>query len=357
MEVISQRLGLPTNPSLLIQRDAADIADAYPADTNVGGAKFSTICGDPSLRFEAKEDGTYRVKVRDLFGGARKDPRSVYRLIIRRESPDFSLIALTESRPEKADDRSAKPRTTLLLADGVAAMRVLALRRDGFAGAIELRAEGLPPGVVCKPAKIPAGANEGMILLSAVEKPERWAGAIRIIGTTKIGDTEIQREARAGTVQWTVGDTNTEPLKARLAQTLGFAISATEAAPITLRAADEKSLDVVAGAKLDIPLKITRRGEFKEALKLKVAGAPGIETFKEFEVAPDAASFTASIDTAAAKLPAGEYVLHFSAQTKGKFRGKDVMTTIFSAPVSVTIQAPPPPTPPAPPAAAPAPAK
>jgi hypothetical protein len=114
--------------------------------------------------------------------------------------------------------------------------------------------------------------------------------------------------------------------------------------------AEDKRWEVVAGAKLDIPLKIARRGEFKEALKLKAGGAPGIEPLKEFDAAPDAATVTASLDLAVAKIPVGEHTIYFSAQTKGKFRGKDVITTIYSTPVRLAVQAPPP----APPVVAPA---
>ena len=107
------------------------------------------------------------------------------------------------------------------------------------------------------------------------------------------------------------------------------------------------------GAKLDIPLKIARRGEFKEPLKLKAGGATGIDPLKEIDVAPDAATVTASLDLAVAKIPVGEHTIYFSAQTKGKFRGKDVITTIYSTPVRLAVQTPPPP-PPAPPVVAPA---
>ena len=353
IEVTSNRLDLPTNPFLVIKRDTADVQEAYGADTNIGGARFSTASNDPSVRFEAKEDGTYRISMRDLFGGARKDPRNVYRLAIRKESPDFRLAAITEPRLEKADDRTAAPRSSLLRADGTTAIKVMAFRRDGFAGEIELRAEGLPPGVSCAPMKLAAGANEGVLLLTSAEKPERWAGAIRIFGKAKIGEAEVSREARGGAVRWAVADSNNDVIRPRLTRDIPLAVGSAEPAPISVTVAEDKRWEVVAGAKLDIPLKIARRGEFKEALKLKAGGAPGIDPLKEFDAAPDAATVTASLDLAVAKIPVGEHTIYFSAQTKGKFRGKDVITTIYSTPVRLAVQAPPPP-PPAPPVVAPA---
>jgi len=338
IEVISQRLDLPTNPFVLVQRDTADVQEAYAADTNIGGVRFSTASNDPALRFEAKEDGTYRVKVSDLFGNSRNDPRNVYRLAIRKESPDFRLMTVSEPPPEKKDDRNAAPFSTLLRADGTSAIKVLAFRRDGFAGAIELHAEDLPPGVTCQPTTIAAGANEGVVLLTSGEKPERWAGSIRVMGKAKIGDTELVHEARGGAVCWTVADANLDAVRPRLTRDIALAVSAAESSPVSVAATENKRWEIAAGSKIEIPLKISRRGEFKEALKLKAAGAPGLDPVKEIDVAANANTATATIDLATAKIPSGEYAVYFQAQTKGKFRGKDVTTTIYSAPIRIAVQ-------------------
>lgn len=342
IEIISERLDLRTNPFVFIQREAADIQEAYGSETNIGGLRFSTASNDPAVRFEVKEDGAYRLKLRDLFGNTRTDPRSVYRLAIRKESPDFRLAALAEPPPEKKDDRSAAPRAALLRADDTTAIKVLAFRRDGFVGDIELQADGLPPGVTCAPVKLLAGTNETMLLLTSAEKPERWAGSIRIIGKAKIRDAEVTREARGGAVIWKAADANVDAVRSRLTRDIALAVSAAEAAPVTVIAAEDKRWEIPAGGKLAIPLKVTRRGEFKEALKLKAAGAPGIEPMKEIDVAADASAATATIDLTTAKIPAGEHVIHFEAQTKGKFRGKDVVTTIYSAPIRIVVQPAPP---------------
>jgi len=97
---------------------------------------------------------------------------------------------------------------------------------------------------------------------------------------------------------------------------------------------------VAVGGKLEIPLKITRRGEFKQPLKLKGVGAPGIETLKELDVDPAAATTTAALDLAVVKLPAGSHTIYFQSQTKGKFRGKDVTTTVYSTPIRIAVKAP-----------------
>ena len=341
IEITSQRLGLPTKPAVLVQRENADVLEINSADTNVGGKRFDTASHDPAGRFEVKDDGAYQLRVRDLFGGLRNDPRSVYRLSIRKESPDFRLVAVVEPPPTKDDDRAAAPRSALIRGGGTIPIKVVAFRRDGFAGDIDLFAEDLPAGVTSYPTKILAGKNDGLLLLTASEAAARWIGSIRIIGKARTGDAELTREARAGAVLWSVADYNNEPVQARLTRDFALAVSGTEPAPLSIDPVEDKVWEVAAGAKLEIPLRITRRGEFKEALKLKGSGAPGIETLPPIDIDPAAATVTATLDLATVKIPAGTHALWFSAQTKGKFRNKpDVTTVIYTPPIRIVVKAP-----------------
>ncbi|HEX5499304.1 MAG TPA: PPC domain-containing protein, partial [Thermomicrobiales bacterium] len=119
IEVASQRLGLPTDPSVLLQRvtknekgeeQVADIQDLDDNGTNAGGLSFNTASADGGFRFAAPADGIYRALVRDLYHSADADPRRLYRLAIRPERPDFRLAAFppfpannkTEARPWNA---------------------------------------------------------------------------------------------------------------------------------------------------------------------------------------------------------------------------------------------------------------
>jgi hypothetical protein len=341
IEVVSNRLDLPTNPFISISLDANTVQEAYGPDTNVGGPRFRTVSNDPQAQFEAKADGAYRITVRDLFGNIRNDPRNVYRLVVRKLTPDFRLLAVSEPPIEKKGDLVTSPFTALLRAGGTTAIKVLAFRQDGFAGDIELHAEDLPPGVTCTPTTIPAGNNEGVVLVTTGEKPQRWAGAIRIIGQAKIGDAAVVHPARGGVVRWPFTDPNTDTPHPRLTRDIALGVTDADSAPISIAAAEDKRWVIPAGGKLDIPLKITHRGQFKEALKLKPFGAPGLEAAKEIDAAANAATAGAAIDLASLKLPPGEHTIHFEAVTKGKFRGKDVTTTIYSEPLHIAVQPPP----------------
>src|SRR6202008_2000425 len=103
VEVISERLGLPTDPAVLIQRvtkndkgeeQVADVTDLDDLGANNGGLSFNTTSVDGSFRFAVPADGTYRAMVRDLALNPRNDPRRIYRLSIHREQPDFRLAAV-----------------------------------------------------------------------------------------------------------------------------------------------------------------------------------------------------------------------------------------------------------------------
>src|SRR6185295_6753185 len=88
VEVFSERLGLPTDPFVFIQRitkndngeeKGADVKELSDTDSNIGGPEYKTATRDPSGRFEVEADGTYRIQVRDLFNRFQADPRLVYR--------------------------------------------------------------------------------------------------------------------------------------------------------------------------------------------------------------------------------------------------------------------------------------
>ncbi len=340
LEVYSHRTGRTTSPFLLVQREGTDIKEVYASDADPGGKKFSTLSNDPAFRFQAKDDGTYRVSVSDLFGATRSNPASTYRLVIRKETPDFRLVAVVEPPANAANknDRAAAPRGVMLRSGETTAVRVIAIRRDGFNGAIELSATNLPEGVKCVPMKIADGKTEGVLLLTAGDKPAKNCSAIQIVGKAKIGDGEVQREASGGAVVWTVADYNIDAVPSRLTADFSIAVNGAEAAPIRIESAEDKVWQAAKDAKLDIPLVIKRSGEFKEALKLKAAGIAAVDAVKEIDVDAKASTATVSLDLKALKIPAGEHTIFLSTQTKGKYRGKDVATTIYSAPIRIAIQ-------------------
>ena len=197
---------------------------------------------------------------------------------------------------------------------------MLAFRRDSFNGEIQLSADGLPRGVTFGAGKIETNKNSGLLLLTAAEDAENWFGPITVVGKARVGDSERVREARAGTISWTVPDYNNEAVRSRLMHELFLSVSGVESAPITIEPAENRIWEVVSGTKLQIPLKVTRRGEFNENLKLKAAGVSGLDGLKELDVDSKTNAVTLEIDPGQQKLSTGSYTFYLQAQTKGKYR-------------------------------------
>lgn len=158
-----------------------------------------------------------------------------------------------------------------------------------------------------------------MVLLTAAENAAAWAGAISIVGTANIAGADVLREARGASVVRTVADRDNEMVFTRMTRDFAIAV-ADEAEPLAIGGAEEKVFEGVVGTKVAIPLKVARPGEFKAALKLKAVGAAFLAPMKEIDVAAGADKGTLEIDTAALKIPVGQYQLYLQTQTAGKYQ-------------------------------------
>ena len=337
VEVFSHRLGLPTDPLLLINDQEFNDIDA-----NVGGQEYKTSSRDAIGRFEAKEDGTCRITVRDLFGGVVSDPRNVYRLAIRKETPSFELIAMPQAPPAKKDTREAHVWTSVLRRAQTIPIKIIALRQDGFKGDISVQAADLPAGVASSELVIAGDKNGGTLLLSASEAATNWVGPISIIGKANVGT----HTAKAATILWNVPDYNNEPVRSRLADAFMLAVC-DDRAPITIASVDTKTYEVPAAGKLAIPLTVTRRGEFSEAFKLKAYGVSALDSLKEIDVIDKGTNATVELDLSQQKLSPGSHTFYLQGQAKGKYRDpalkdktKDITLTVYSSPITVKVSPP-----------------
>jgi hypothetical protein len=166
----SQGLGLAVAPLLRITDGGGhDLAHAVPA----------SLHDDTALAFTPPADGTYKLSVRDLYGHG--GPRSVYRLRVAPPEPDFALTV--------AADRFAIPAGQTL------DLPVSIQRLNGFAGPIDVAAEGLPPGVQVEtlPGTDPAKAT-----LRLKARPDATsAGPIRVVGRANGGSNATRHAAAA----------------------------------------------------------------------------------------------------------------------------------------------------------------
>jgi len=308
IEVFSQRLGLSTDPYLLVQqvkkddKGAEQVIDLQEVDDVVGnsadvhwsflaGLLFSTATHDPAYRFVAPEDGTYRVMVRDMTRTSHDDPRAVYRLSIRSPQPDFRLVAVP--RPPTNTPLQGSQRTVwspLLRKGGAELIEVYAWRRDGFDKEIVVSAEGLPAGVSAAPVVITPGQISATLVLRAADDAPPGVGMVTISGKAMIGQTDAVRLARNATMIWADQLTGVTYSRSRLTSQLPVAVSAVETAPISISVAPDLMLEASRLGTVKFPVSVVRRGDFKGSLLLSVHGwplVPGTPTHAQYKFAVD----------------------------------------------------------------------
>jgi WD40 repeat protein len=141
-----------------------------------GGALFGK---DSRLEFVAPADGDYIVRIGDTRG--QQGPDYTYRLLIHPPRPDFKL----SMSPEHPNVPKA----------GAVVVSVECERRDGFDGAIQVSAEGLPKGFTATPAVIEEGQTSASLLISADPNATTPApsGTLRIVGKASIGGNVVVR--------------------------------------------------------------------------------------------------------------------------------------------------------------------
>ena len=337
VEVASERFGLPTDPSIIVQHvdgsgadqkltDVAALSDilspvkvssnGYAYDGPPYNAGSSDILG----KIEIKEDGVHRLQLTDLFGGTRNDPRNIYRLVIRQAAPDFALVSWALHMELRNGDRNALSKPIALRGGSTIALEVVAVRRDGFDGEIELTMENLPDGVTVSGLKIPAGTSRGMMLVTAAEGAPQGFSSAQFFGRAVIDGDTVTRPCHLASMAWPVVNAWSEIPSPRLLADVPVSVGGSEPAPITIAASEKKVWQATAGEKLTIPLIHTRRCEFSGAtMGLKTMGA-GFEKTPSFDIPLTADSSQAVLDLAALKTPPGDYLIAFYGGAVAKYR-------------------------------------
>ncbi len=346
VELASERLGLPTDASILIQRvtgegndqKLADIAEFtdIPSPVKVSsngyaydGPPFDAGSPDIIGKLEIKEEGLYRLQVTDLFGGTRNDPRNIYRLVIRQAAPDFALVAWPLHMELRNGDRNALSKPIALRGGATMALEVVTVRRDGFDGDVDLVMEGLPDGVTAQGLKIPAGQSRGIMLITAHQDAPRSFANVRFFGRAQIQGNTVSRPCHMAEFKWPIPDSWGEVPEPRLVADVPVSVCGAEYAPLTITAKENKIWEVKPGDKLTIPLVHVRRSEFSGSnLLLKTFGNV-FERTPQFSVVLTDDQSEAILDTGALKPPPGDYVIAFYGGAVAKYRHR--MDTVVKA--------------------------
>jgi len=328
VEVVSERLGMQTNPFFRIERvtrndkgeeKVSTVKEVQESPVNIGGSTFNTSSVDPSFRFEAPADGTFRILSYDLYNRGSVD--SVYRLSIHKEVQDFRLVAMPEGAI--ALPNTAVPMPTGFLRRGqVLPIKVMVFKRDNFNEPVELTLDGLPPHITASKATIAAGQNSALIMLTAKADAPNWTGNITITGKTKIADKPVTRIARNASVSSIIYDSQSKrsSVRARLTNTLHLQVTDQETIPVAFVPKENKIYEHSVFGQLKIPFTIKQDGGFKGVdKKVKCLGHSTLSKFKDVTFAKNKDEGTLDLNLNTYKLPVGEHVLYLRTQVKGKY--------------------------------------
>jgi hypothetical protein len=175
LDLVARRAGSPLCGVLTVT-DAAgkEVAKAEPADATA----------DPTLTFSPPADGVYTVRVAERFrsrGGAAFS----YRLKVTPEAaPGVVLKLPTDNNTKLPTDALSVPR------GGSVKLKLSVERTGGFAGPVELTAEGLPPGLTAKSVVVAPNQSSGELTIqadaAAVVRPAR------VVLQAKAGEVTVE---------------------------------------------------------------------------------------------------------------------------------------------------------------------
>jgi hypothetical protein len=180
-EVLARRVGSPMDSLVqVLGPDGAVIA--WNDDTPDKAYGLVTHQADSYVRATLPSDGTYAVRVAETqrHGGEAYE----YRLSLREPRPDFAL-RVTPPGLSLAGGRSL-------------AIRVFALRRDGFAGDITVALRDAPVGVTLEGGRIPAGRDSVRMTLTAPAGSFSRPVTLVLEGSAEIGGQTVSHEALPG---------------------------------------------------------------------------------------------------------------------------------------------------------------
>ncbi|HVJ67482.1 MAG TPA: hypothetical protein VM510_05825, partial [Caulifigura sp.] len=325
IEVFADRLGSPVDASLTLdfvpaggERTRITTVDDNAA--NLLPIGFETQSDDPSFRFEPAADGDCLISVRDQYGQTRGDATLAYRLVVHPPQPDFRLVAVPTSQ---GIGMMAPPS---LRRGDACEMTLLAFRKDGFDGPIEVPAAHVGHGIDSEATVIPARQTNAPLVFrstgDALLEPHSVALVGRAVLATRDGSsTSLERPVRAATTvrSTTKVQTRSVPAVARLAREFVVAASS-EDAPFELRHELQKQI-VAQGRVIEVPLKLTRRAAAQGPVKVMIQGPAKASNIEASEI-----TFASDESEKVARLhvrpdaPAQTVVLNWNASSKVQYR-------------------------------------
>ena len=269
-EVHSQRRGLAVDSVLkVLDSEGQELAsndDSY-------------FTKDAKLYFQSPADGDYTVTVRDLTG--RSGDRFAYHLNAEPSGPDFEI--------------HGEYYYGMLAPGGQAIWFVKLKRLNGFDGAVEIRATGLPRGVSLTPVTIPSGMNHCSLIFSAAPDAPINAALVHISGHAQLPRANdktitVVRHAHVTAELRRAGASRfyRAPIKTQL-------LAVTQPLDLTKVTAEPKEITLPRGGTAEITIRIQRSSEYSDQVLLDMAFS--FFTTKYGQQLPNGVTMSASSET------------------------------------------------------------
>jgi len=283
IEVFAERIGQVADVALRVEHVSRDakgkeqVRVVFEQDDPVYqfyNPPFDAVSNDPTGAFTADQEGTYRIVVRNLAARTYADSGAMYRLVVRRPTPDFRLLATCLDLYPHTGDRNelglSAPGIPRLRRGGRFPLTVQLFRKDGFDKAVEVAIEGLPAGVSCRPVTIPPGMSQTALVLEATDKAAPSQGPLRVVGTVVDGGTRTRRVAG-----WATSIANKptpqEVTLGRIVDDMPLDVRP-EAVPLTIALDGVPPATASVGAKLKLPFVVEASGPIKGEVRAELRG-------------------------------------------------------------------------------------
>ena len=322
IDIVSHRLGEPTDVRLIVQQAVTDgngavswkqVAIAEDSHSIVDSG-FSLRTLDPSLTFRPPADGNYRLIVRDLDSGETLGKVQRYRLAIEPVQPNVRLLAFRPF-PNK-DANASQPFGSQLLRGGSQSVRLIALRSN-WSGPIRIRVNNLPDGVTCPEATMAANRSQVSLTLTADANAPSSVTDLDIVGLIRVGDADQTIPASFATYQWERTGQRAA-VRSRLTNHLSVRVSDQDRTPLSIQSSNDGVTTCKKGEKPKLTFQLGRTDGSKEPVIFRARDLPPGVSAGDVTVAKDKDMAEISLNVSDKATP-GTYTLWFQCETKVKF--------------------------------------
>ena len=179
-EVFARRLNSPLD-SLLKLTDSKGHQLGINDDERDEASGLTTHHADSHVLATLPATGTYCLHIGDSQNAG--GDAFAYRLRLGAPKPDFRLRVM--------------PSSINMFAGDTVKINVVAIRRDGFGGDINLELKDAPAGVVLSGGWVPAGQDKVVATLTAPKKMPSGPASLRIAGVAEVAGRAVRRNAVA----------------------------------------------------------------------------------------------------------------------------------------------------------------